>query len=231
MEALATSSALRILIVDDHAIVREGLRRILESADPHWQVTEATDGFKALELLRSQPCDVGVFDLSMPAMGGLELLRRVRADFPALRCLILSMHAEDQYAMRSFKAGANGYVTKDVAPRDLALAVRKVAAGGSYVSDAVAEGLVKSMHHAQQPTGHAALTDREFEVLSRLTAGQRPTDIAEAMHLSIKTVSTHKARIQEKLRLPSTAALIRYGVEQELGSQPLHHSRPGPRDT
>lgn len=228
MEAPALSSALRILIVDDHAIVREGLRRILEMADPQWQVVEASDGFQALELLRQQPCDVGVFDLSMPAMGGLELVRRVRADWPAMGCMILSMHAEDQYAMRSFKAGASGYVTKDVAPRDLAQAVRRVAAGGTYLSDAVAEGLVKSIHRAEAPTGHATLSNREIEVLSRLTAGQRPTDIALAMNLSVKTVSTHKSRIQDKLRLPSTAALIRYGIEQGLGNHLPQDHRPAP---
>jgi DNA-binding NarL/FixJ family response regulator len=141
----------------------------------------------------------------------------VHAEWPGLGCLILSMHAQDQYAVRSFKAGAKGYVTKDVAPRDLARAVRKVADGGAYVSEAVAEGLVDAITGTRPAEGQALLSDRELEVLRRLTAGDRPTDIALAMHLSIKTVSTHKAHIQRKLGLPSTAALIRYALEHELG--------------
>jgi DNA-binding NarL/FixJ family response regulator len=218
VNASAQQSALRILIVDDHAIVREGLKRILEETDRHWAVTEATGGFEALALLRSQPFDLAIIDLSMPDMSGLDLLRRARAEFSGLGCLILSMHAEEQYAMRAFKAGANGYVTKDSAPGDLAQAVRKVAAGGAYVSSAVAERMVLAFNGAQAPAGHTLLSDRELDVLRRLTAGQRPTEIARALHLSVKTVSTHKSRIQEKLGLPSTAALIRYGLEHELGS-------------
>lgn len=214
------TGALQILIVDDHAIVRGGLRRILESTDSQWSVTEAGGGFEALDLLRNRSFDVAIIDLSMPDMGGLDLLRRLRPEFPAMACLILSMHAEEQYAIRAFKAGANGYVTKDSAPGDLALAVRKVAAGGAYVSAAVAEQLVLTLSGAQAPASHSQLSNRELEVLRRLTAGQRPTEIAEALHLSVKTVSTHKSRIQEKLGLPSTAALIRYGVEHELGTQP-----------
>ena len=210
-------SALRILIVDDHAIVREGLRRILEGTDCQWTVAEAVGGFQALDLLRSQPFDVAIIDLSMPDMGGLDLLRRLRPEFPALGCLILSMHAEEQYAIRAFKAGANGYVTKDSAPGDLAQAVRKIAGGGAYVSPAVAEHLVLTLSGAQEPASHAQLSNRELDVLKRLTAGQRPTEIALALHLSVKTVSTHKSRIQEKLGLASTAALIRYAVEHELG--------------
>lgn len=219
--SLGEAAALRLLIVDDHAIVREGLKRVLESTAADWQVAEAEGGFQALDLLRhpdpQRAFDLAIVDLSMPDMSGLELLRRMRAEYPQLKVLILSMHAEEQYAVRAFKAGANGYVTKDSAARELAAAVRKVAGGGAYVSNVLAESLVLHLSGALDTPAHAHLSDRELEVLRRLVAGERPTDIARALHLSVKTVSTHKSRIQAKLALPSTAALIRYGVEQGLG--------------
>lgn len=207
---------LSILVVDDHAIVREGLKRILERTDTGWRVAEAGTGFEALERLRREPFEVAVFDLSMPGMNGLELLRRVRAELPRLHVLMLSMHAEEQYALRAFKAGAHGYVTKDSASLELAAAVRKVAQGGVYVSASLAERVVLQLNGSQVPARHAGLSDRELDVLRRLVAGQRPTDIAEALHLSVKTVSTHKARILERLQLPNLAALIRYAMEHGL---------------
>jgi len=220
-------AALRLLVVDDHAIVREGLKRVLESTGAGWQVVEAEGGFQALDLLRRQAFDLAIVDLSMPDMGGLELLRRIRAEYPRLLVLMLSMHAEEQYAVRAFKAGANGYVTKDSAASELAAAVRKVAGGGAYVSSVLAESLVLHLNGALDTPAHAQLSDRELEVLRRLVAGERPTDIARALHLSVKTVSTHKSRIQAKLGLPTTAALIRYGVEQGLdGEAPA--SAPAP---
>lgn len=211
------AAALRLLIVDDHAIVREGLKRVLESTAAGWQVAEAEGGFQALDLLRHQAFDLAIIDLSMPDMSGLELLRRIRLDHPPLKVLVLSMHAEEQYAVRAFRAGANGYVTKDSAARELAAAVRKVAGGGAYVSSLLAESLVLHLNGALDTPAHAHLSDRELEVFRRLVAGERPTDIARALHLSVKTVSTHKSRIQAKLALPTTAALIRYGVEQGVG--------------
>ncbi|MDO9094240.1 MAG: response regulator transcription factor [Rubrivivax sp.] len=220
-------TGLRLLVVDDHAVVREGLKRVLESTAEGWQVAEAEGGFPALDLLRRQSFDLAIVDLSMPDMTGLDLLRRMRAEYPQLKVLILSMHAEEQYAVRAFKAGANGYVTKDSAARELAAAVRKVAGGGAYVSNLLAESLVLLLNGARDTPAHAHLSDRELEVLRRLVDGERPTDIARALHLSVKTVSTHKSRIQAKLALPTTAALIRYGVEQGLGgdaSAPV----PGP---
>jgi DNA-binding NarL/FixJ family response regulator len=218
MIASGLARALRILIVDDHAIVREGLKRVLEGTSERWSVVEAGSGFQALEQLRQQPFDLAIFDLTMPGMSGLDLLRRVRAEHRALPVLMLSMHAEEQYATRAFKAGANGYVTKDSAAQELAEAVCKVAGGGAYVSSALAEHLVLQMNGVVPAPRHMQLSDRELEVLRRLVAGQRPTDIAASLHLSVKTVSTHKSRIQEKLQLPSLAALVRYGIENGLGS-------------
>jgi DNA-binding NarL/FixJ family response regulator len=218
---MITSDALNrlgLLLVDDHTIVREGLRRILETAGDAWQITEAGSGFQALECLRRQPFGMAIVDLSMPGMNGLELIKRIKAEYPQVKVLVLSMHAEEQYALRAFSAGANGYVTKDTASAELVTAVRKVAAGGAYVTSSLAERVVQQLNGATQAPRHAQLSDREMEVLQRIVAGQRPTEIAEALHLSVKTVSTHKTRIQEKLQLPNTAALIRYGLEHQLGA-------------
>jgi DNA-binding NarL/FixJ family response regulator len=207
---------LRVLLVDDHTIVREGLKRILESTGEGWAVTEESSGFQVLELLRKASFDLVIADLSMPGMGGLELIQRIRAEWPRLPVLVLSMHAEEEYALRSFKAGANGYVTKDSAASELTAAARKVAHGGAYVSASMAERVVQTLNGSAEEARHARLSNRELEVLRRIVAGQRAVEIADALHLSVKTISTHKTRIMEKLQLGSTAALIRYGMENGL---------------
>ena len=215
-----------VLLVDDHTIVREGLRRILEGAGAGYRVVEASSGHQALECLRREPVQLAIVDLSMPGMTGLELIQRVKAEHASVVVLVLSMHAEEQYALRAFKAGANGYLTKDGAADELLRAVRKVLGGGAYVTTSLAERVVQQLSGAVGVPRHAQLSDRELEVLRRLVAGQRPTDIAEALHLSVKTISTHKRRIQDKLQLSTTAALIRYGLEHGLqhedsGAAPL----------
>jgi len=221
MSPAAPNPLTRLLLVDDHTIVREGLKRILEAHCAEWQVAEASSAFQALEVMRTQAFDVVIVDLSMPGMSGLDLIRRIHSDFPAMAVLVLSMHAEEQYALRSFKAGANGYVTKDSAAEELVAAVRKVAAGGAYVTTSLAERVVQQLNGNVKVPLHAQLSDRELEVLRRLVAGHRLTDIAEELHLSVKTVSTHKTRIQDKLGLPGLAALVRYGVENELNDGDL----------
>jgi len=212
----AQLTGLRILVVDDHAILREGLKRMLEATAPRWTIDEAANGHEALDRLRRTDYDVAIVDISMPGMSGLDLLRRIHAEFPRLRVLMLSMYAEEQYAMRAFKAGATGYLTKDSATRELVAAVRKLVAGGVYVSASLAERLVLSLNGAHEDARHAQLTDRELDVLRRLAAGTRPAEIAQALHISTKTVSTHKTRILERLQLPNTAALIRYALEHDL---------------
>ncbi|MCW5632860.1 MAG: response regulator transcription factor [Rubrivivax sp.] len=207
---------LDILVVDDHAVVREGLVRILEATGRGFRVAEASSGFQALEWLRRHAADLAIVDLSMPGMNGLDLIRRIRSEFPATAVLVLSMHAEEQYALRAFKAGAAGYVTKDRAGAELVDAVLKVARGGAHVTDSLAARVVQQLNGTGVAPAHAQLSDREMEVLRRLAGGERPSDIAQALHLSIKTVSTHKRRIQDKLGLPTTAALVRYGMEQGL---------------
>ncbi len=209
----------RLLLVDDHTIVREGLKRILDGSGDGWSIAEAGSGFQALEILRQHAFALAIVDLSMPGLNGLDLIHRIRADFPKVAVLVLSMHAEEQYAIRSFKAGANGYVTKDSAAAELVTAVRKVAGGGTYVTSSLAERVVQQLSGRGQVPAHAELSNRELEVLQRIVAGKRLTEIAEDLHLSVKTVSTHKTRIQEKLQLPNLAALVRYGLEHELGTE------------
>lgn len=209
-------AGLRLLLVDDHTIVREGLKRILDATGDGFVIVEASSGFQALEALGRAPFELAIVDLSMPGMNGLDLIRRIKSEYPGVRVLVLSMHAEEQYALRSFKAGANGYVTKDSASEELVRAVHKVAAGGAYVTASLAERVVQQLNGAAGVPRHAQLSDRELEVLRRIVTGQRLTDIADALHLSVKTISTHKTRIQEKLQLASTAALVRYGLEHGL---------------
>lgn len=210
-----------LLLVDDHTIVREGIKRILESLEGDWAITEAGTGFQALEQLRRQPFELAIVDLSMPGMSGLELIRRIKAEKPSMAVMVLSMHAEEQYALRAFKAGANGYLTKDSAAAELIVAVKKILSGGAYVSASLAERVVLQLNGIAPAAKHAQLTDRELDVLRRIVAGERLTDIAQALHLSVKTVSTHKTRIQDKLDLPNMAALIRYGLEHGLGKDDL----------
>jgi DNA-binding NarL/FixJ family response regulator len=205
-----------LLLVDDHTIVREGLRRILEPLADEWEIIEAGSGFQALECMRRVPISMAIVDLSMPGMSGLELIRRVKAEYADVKLLVLSMHAEEQYALRAFRAGANGYVTKDSASAELVAAIRKVASGGAYVTASLAERVVQQLSGASHSAAHELLSDREMEVLQRIVAGHSPSRIAEALHLSVKTVSTHKSRILAKLQLPNTAALIRYGLEHRL---------------
>jgi DNA-binding NarL/FixJ family response regulator len=216
MNKPSLSTALRLLLVDDHSIVREGLRRVLEAQSKGWSIAEASSGFQALDCLRQQVVDLVIVDLSMPGMNGLDLIARIKSGFPLLRVLVLSMHAEEQYAIRAFKAGANGYITKDSAAAELVAAVSKVAAGGTYVTASLAEQVVLRLNGSAALPSHAQLSNREMDVLRRIVAGQRLTDIARALHLSVKTVSTHKTHIQEKLQLPNLAALVRYGIEHQL---------------
>ena len=202
---------IRVLIADDHKIVRDGLRRIL-AANPDVEVAaEASDGDQALALVRANEYDVALLDLSMPGLSGIDLVKRLKIERPKLRLLVLSMHGEDQYAARVLKAGASGYLNKDSAAEMLMGALRKVAGGGVHIGEAAAASLVA----ADRPA-HETLSNREFEVLRLLVAGSSPTDIAEQLHLSVKTVSTHKTRMLEKLKLRTIADLVRYALENKL---------------
>jgi len=202
---------IRVLIADDHKIVRDGLKRIL-SAHGEVDVTgEAADGDQALALVRAHEFDLAMVDMSMPGLSGIDLIKRLKLEKPKLRILVLSMHGERQYAARALKAGASGYLNKDSAAELLVGAIRKIAAGGVHIGDAAAASLITA-----DKAPHEALSDREFEVLRLLVEGLGPTDIGDKLHLSVKTVSTHKTRILEKLNLSSTAALVRYALDHKL---------------
>jgi DNA-binding NarL/FixJ family response regulator len=205
---------IRVLLADDHQIVRDGLKRILGAAGDVQVAGEAADGDAALALVRANDYDVALLDMSMPGLSGIDLVKRLKAEKPKLRILVLSMHGEQQYAARALKAGASGYLTKDSAAQQLLGALRKVAAGGVQVSEAAAAGLLAASTGDGPP--HTRLSDREFEVFKLLAAGASPTEVGEKLHLSVKTVSTHKARIQEKLGLAGTAELVRYALEHRL---------------
>jgi DNA-binding NarL/FixJ family response regulator len=200
---------IRVLLADDHKIVRDGLKRILSGNIE--VAAEAASGDEALALVKAHDYDVAVLDMSMPGLSGLDLIKRLKIEKPRLRILVLSMHGEHQYAARALKAGASGYLNKDSAAEQLVGAVRKIAAGGVHIGEVAAASLV-----AAEKAPHEALSDREFEVLRLLVEGLGPTDIGEKLHLSVKTVSTHKTRILEKLNLGSTAELVRYALDHKL---------------
>jgi len=202
---------IRVLLADDHKIVRDGLKRILAASADIQVAGEAASGDEALALVKTNDYDVAMLDMSMPGLAGIDLIKRLKLEKPKLRLLVLSMHAEHQYAARALKAGASGYLTKDSAAEQMVSALRKIAAGGVHISEAAAASLVSG---GRQP--HETLSDREFEVLRLLVEGLGPTDIAERLHLSVKTVSTHKTRILDKLGVGSTAELVRYALENKL---------------
>ncbi|MFM0237402.1 response regulator [Paraburkholderia phytofirmans] len=206
----------RVLIADDHALVRDGLRHILQSTSGFEVAGEASDGASTIALVRSRPAEVLVLDLSMPGRNGVELIRQIKDEMPALRILVLTMHAEQQYAVRAFKAGASGYLTKESASAELVSAVSKVASGGVYVSLAMAERFAQSLNEPADALPHQRLSDREFDVFRRIVAGQTLTEIATELCVSSKTVSTYKTRILEKMQMPHEAALVRYALRHKL---------------
>ena len=211
---------IRVVVADDHTILREGLKQLLLAAGDIDIAGEAGDGHEVLRLAREADFDVLLLDMSMPGKSGTELIKQVKAERPRLRVLVLSMHEEHQYAVRAIKSGASGYLTKESASAQLVLAIRKVAAGGAFISAEVAEQLaLGAMPHAEGPP-HATLSDREYQVFQRLVAGVSVSDIATELNLSGKTVSTHKARLMEKLGVTNPAELIRYALRHRLGGDP-----------
>jgi DNA-binding NarL/FixJ family response regulator len=210
------TGAITVVLADDHQILREGLSRLLAVEVDIDVVAQAGTGFEALEALRRHQVDVLVLDLSMPGVPGMDLIKRIRADFSGVKVLVLTMHTEDQYAVRAFRCGASGFITKDSAADQLVQAIRKLARGGAYVPSALAERMALGMKDLEDAPLHQQLSNREFEVYRHIVAGKRLTDIADELHLSIKTISTHKARIMEKLGVAGTASLVRYGMQHQL---------------
>jgi len=207
---------IRIVIADDHAIVREGLKRIVSAADDMELVGEAADGTEVMQRVRELSFDVLMLDLSMPGRSGMELIKLVHAEKPRLRILVLSMHQELQYAVRAIKSGASGYLTKESAPALLEQAIRKLAGGGAFISAEVAEQLALGAMPGNETLPHESLSNREFEVFRLLVAGVSVTDIGLQLKLSVKTVSSHKANLTHKMGLQNQSELIRYALRHGL---------------
>lgn len=213
---LLRNTKTQILIVDDHTVVREGLKRILADVDNIQVMAEAGNANEALALLRERNFDLVLLDLSLPGRTGLELLRMIKDEQPKLPVLVLSAYAEDQYAVRALRDGADGFLNKQSAPELLVTAIRKVASGGKYVSATLAERLAQEIGGRTDKPVHETLSDREFVVLKMIAAGKNLNEIAETLCISPKTVSTYRARIIEKTGLQTNAELIRYALEQQL---------------
>ena len=207
---------MRILIIDDHEVVRRGVQHILEESFPHVEVGEAETAQKGIAAVRQEPWDLAIVDISLPDQSGLELLCELHSTAPQLPLMVLSLHPEEQYAVRAFRAGAKAYLTKHTAPEELTRAVKQVLSGRMYVTASIGECMAGSL--SKSPTGyeHHPLSEREFEVLVLLAQGKSVKHIAQSLTLSIKTVSTYRARLLDKLQLTTTAELIRYALDHHL---------------
>jgi DNA-binding NarL/FixJ family response regulator len=207
---------IKILIADDHPVVRRGLKQILAEERDLKAAGEAANAIELLEKVRREHWDVVLLDITMPGRGGLEVLKELRRDFPKLPVLVLSVHPEDQFGLRVLKSGAAGYLTKDSAPEELVKAVRKVCGGGKYVSPSLAEKLALHLEADSDKPPHEILSDREFQVMRLIAAGKSVSEIAKELSLSVKTISTYRTRILEKMNLKTNAELTRYAIERRL---------------
>lgn len=207
---------IRVLVAEDHTIVREGIKQLIGLAKDMQVVGEAANGEQLLDSLRHTRCDVVLLDISMPGVSGLEAIPRIRALHDAPAILMLSMHDEAQMAARALKAGAAGYATKDSDPALLLAAIRRVAGGGRYIDPALADRMVFEVGLTESRPLHTLLSEREFSVFERLAQGANINDIAQQLALSSKTISTHKARLMQKLKVNSLAELVKYAMEHKL---------------
>lgn len=206
---------MRILIVDDHAMVREGLKRILASEFPNARFEEAANTTEALTQLWKQPWELVLLDVSMRGRSGLDVLKEIRASTCKVPVLVLSAHPEEQYALRALKSGAAGYLTKESVPQELCRAVRKVCGGGKYITPTLAEQLAAEVQSSGRPA-HESLSNREYQVMLLIAAGKVPKEIGDELSLSVKTVGTYRTRVLEKLKLKNNAELMRYVMERGL---------------
>ncbi|MBI4412633.1 MAG: response regulator transcription factor [Deltaproteobacteria bacterium] len=207
---------MKVLIVDDHAVVREGLKQILADDPEIGTVGEAGDARQMKDNIRNEKWDVVVLDITLPGQSGLEALKDLKQAHPELPVLVLSMHPENQFAVRVLKAGADGYINKETAPKELLAAVKKVFGGGKYVSPRMAENLIGEVQGNVATVPHQKLSDREYEVLRLIASGKKPGEIAADLSLSVKTVSTYRERILQKMGLKTNAELTRYALENHL---------------
>lgn len=212
-------SKMAVLLADDHAIIRDGLKQILADTEDLVVLGEAANGAEAMHLVRERDWGILVLDISMPGRSGLDLIRMIKDEKPGLPILILSMHHEEQYAVRAIHAGASGYLTKESDSELLLAAIRRVAAGGVYLSEKVAELMVRGIRPVVETLPHDLLSDREYEVFQMLVAGKGLTEIGNELSLSVKTISTHKTHILQKMSLANTGELIRYAITHGLAEQ------------
>jgi DNA-binding NarL/FixJ family response regulator len=207
---------MNILIADDHAIVRKGLIQLLSEGFPEITVFEALNSAEVMTQIRSHQLDVILMDISMPGRNGIETLKQMRMEGIRTPVLMLSMHPEDQYALRSLKAGASGFINKESATVELLAAVKKVIAGGKYISPSLAEKLADAVSDKGSLSGHEHLSDREMEVLQQIATGKTVSEIADHLSLSVNTISTYRTRLLEKLHLSNNAEITRYAIENNL---------------
>ncbi len=207
---------IRIMIADDHPIVRSGLRQILEENPDMKVVAEHSNGAEALQWLRANKCDVVLLDISMPGKSGIDVLKQIQEEKPKLPVLIISIYPEDQYAVRLIKAGAAGFLTKESAPEVVVEAVRHVSSGKRYISTAVAEMLANEFGAQTGKLPHETLSDREYQIFLMFASAKTNAEIADVLALSVKTISTYRSRILEKMHLRNNAELMRYAVEKHL---------------
>ncbi len=207
---------MKILICDDHKIVRDGLRQILLQMEDVASIGEARDGNEVLALLKSESYDVILLDISLPDHNGLEILQTIKAKWPSTNVLMLSMHPQEQYAIRALKFGASGYLTKDTASEELILAIKKVSLGGKYISQALAENLALHLDGGLHGQKHESLSNREFEIMIKLANGKSLQEIGDELFISVKTVSTYRCRIMNKMELKKNTDLTRYCIENSL---------------
>jgi len=207
---------IKILIADDHVIVREGLKKIIADEIDMTVADEAGNGQEALEKVWAYNYDVVLLDISMPGRSGLDILKQVKSEKPELPVLILSMHPEEQYAVRVLKAGASGYLTKESAPDELITAIRKVSSGRKYVTASLAEKLAFDLGSNTEKQLHEILSDREFQVMCKIANGKTVKDIGDELSLSVKTISTYRTRILEKMKMKNNAQLTHYAIQNKL---------------
>ncbi len=205
---------LKIVIADDHSLFRRGVKDLLSDGLGAVTVGECGNAHDLLDMVRHKKWDVVILDIGMPGTTGTDALVQLKREHPMLPVIMLSMHPEDQYAVRMFKAGANAYLTKASAPEELVTAIKKVLTGGNYVSPSLGEKLVHLFHRGEEQAPHDLLSDREFEVMRLLASGKTVSEVAESLHLGTTTVSTYRTRILEKLHLKNNAELMRYAVEE-----------------
>jgi DNA-binding NarL/FixJ family response regulator len=213
---MSDKTSIRVFIADDHAIVREGLKQILAEQRDIVVAGEAETGLDAIKLFHKSRCNVLLLDISLPDRNGIEVLKQIKDDKPDLAVLMLSMHREDQYAIRALKAGASGYMTKQSAPKELVNAIRQVAAGQRYVSAQLAQVLAAQVGDGFDKPPHESLSDREYQTLTMIASGKTVSEIAKELSLSVKTVSEYRSRLLAKMKLKTSAELTHYAIRNQL---------------